>query len=121
MSLDYIPAAPITRQECHASDSNRVLEFAGTRGRRGIRATADPSARAEIRQNACSDCDPLAPRLWSGGDPEIRSTPARIRENFDVFDFRLDKDELGEIAKLDAGKRLGPDPDVPRTTFPTKD
>ncbi|MCW2486346.1 2,5-didehydrogluconate reductase DkgA [Candidatus Symbiopectobacterium sp. NZEC127] len=48
-------------------------------------------------------------------------TPTRIRENFDVFDFRLDKDELGEIAKLDAGKRLGPDPDVPRTTFPTKD
>ncbi|MEO3286196.1 hypothetical protein ABHD38_19715, partial [Enterobacter cloacae] len=23
----------------------------------------------------------------------------------------LDKDELGEIAKLDQGKRLGPDPD----------
>ncbi|MCL2892815.1 2,5-didehydrogluconate reductase DkgA [Brenneria tiliae] len=40
-------------------------------------------------------------------------TPARIRENFDVFDFRLDKDELGEIAKLDSGKRLGPDPDTP--------
>ncbi|MEC5342545.1 2,5-didehydrogluconate reductase DkgA [Brenneria populi] len=38
-------------------------------------------------------------------------TPSRIRENFDVFDFRLDKDELGEIAKLDCGKRLGPDPD----------
>ncbi|MBJ7222438.1 MULTISPECIES: 2,5-didehydrogluconate reductase DkgA [unclassified Brenneria] len=39
-------------------------------------------------------------------------TPARIRENFDVFDFRLDKDELGEITKLDNGKRLGPDPDT---------
>ncbi|QTF10246.1 2,5-didehydrogluconate reductase DkgA [Brenneria izadpanahii] len=38
-------------------------------------------------------------------------TPSRIRENFNVFDFRLDKDELGEIAKLDSGKRLGPDPD----------
>lgn len=38
-------------------------------------------------------------------------TPARIVENFNVWDFRLDKDELGEIAKLDAGKRLGPDPD----------
>lgn len=41
-------------------------------------------------------------------------TPSRIRENFDVFDFRLDKDELGEIATLDSGKRLGPDPDLPR-------
>ena len=38
-------------------------------------------------------------------------TPARIAENFDVWDFRLDKDELGDIAKLDQGKRLGPDPD----------
>ncbi|GKW25554.1 2,5-didehydrogluconate reductase DkgA [Pectobacterium polonicum] len=41
-------------------------------------------------------------------------TPARIKENFEVFDFRLDKDELGEIAKLDSGKRLGSDPDEPR-------
>ena len=38
-------------------------------------------------------------------------TPSRITENFDVWDFRLDKDELSEIAKLDQGKRLGPDPD----------
>ncbi|EOC0864322.1 2,5-didehydrogluconate reductase DkgA [Cronobacter muytjensii] len=38
-------------------------------------------------------------------------TPSRIAENFDVWDFRLDKDELSEIAKLDQGKRLGPDPD----------
>lgn len=39
-------------------------------------------------------------------------TPSRIRENFEVFDFKLDKDELGEIAKLDVGNRLGPDPDT---------
>ncbi|MNL82647.1 2,5-diketo-D-gluconic acid reductase A [compost metagenome] len=38
-------------------------------------------------------------------------TPSRIAENFDVWDFRLDKEELSEIAKLDQGKRLGPDPD----------
>ncbi|CAG73268.1 2,5-diketo-D-gluconic acid reductase A [Pectobacterium atrosepticum SCRI1043] len=41
-------------------------------------------------------------------------TPARIKENFEVFDFRLDKDELSEITKLDCGKRLGSDPDEPR-------
>ncbi|EOV0789675.1 2,5-didehydrogluconate reductase DkgA [Yersinia enterocolitica] len=39
-------------------------------------------------------------------------TPARIRENFEVFDFKLHKDELTAISKLDSGKRLGPDPDV---------
>jgi len=38
-------------------------------------------------------------------------TPARIRENFEVFDFKLDKDELSEIATLDVGNRLGPDPE----------
>ncbi len=39
-------------------------------------------------------------------------TPARIRENFNVLDFRLDKDELGKIATLDISKRLGPDPET---------
>jgi 2,5-diketo-D-gluconate reductase A len=39
-------------------------------------------------------------------------TPSRIADNFNVWDFRLDKDELGDIAQLDSGKRLGPDPDT---------
>lgn len=42
-------------------------------------------------------------------------TPARIRENFEVFDFKLHKDELTAISKLDSGKRLGPDPDAIRS------
>jgi 2,5-diketo-D-gluconate reductase A len=37
-------------------------------------------------------------------------TPARIRENLDVFDFALDDDDLTEIATLDSGRRTGPDP-----------
>ncbi len=39
-------------------------------------------------------------------------TPARIEENFKVFDFRLEKSEISEIAKLDKGERLGPDPET---------
>ena len=38
--------------------------------------------------------------------------PARIEENFKVLDFRLDKHEVSDIAKLDSGNRLGPDPET---------
>ncbi|MEP7185953.1 MAG: aldo/keto reductase [Rhodanobacter sp.] len=38
-------------------------------------------------------------------------TPSRIRENFDVFHFTLDADQMKQLAGLDAGNRMGPDPD----------
>ncbi|WP_158784491.1 2,5-didehydrogluconate reductase DkgA [Pantoea sp. BAV 3049] len=38
-------------------------------------------------------------------------TPSRIQENFEVFDFRLEKPEISDIATLDIGNRLGPNPD----------
>jgi 2,5-diketo-D-gluconate reductase A len=38
--------------------------------------------------------------------------PARIAENFDVFDFELTADEIDRIDALDTGVRSGPDPDV---------
>ncbi|MEU6812935.1 aldo/keto reductase [Streptomyces sp. NPDC046831] len=39
-------------------------------------------------------------------------TPARIRENLDVFGFTLSDDEMAAIAALDRGLRTGPDPDT---------
>jgi 2,5-diketo-D-gluconate reductase A len=37
-------------------------------------------------------------------------TPQRIRENFDLFDFELSKQEMEAFAGLDRGERIGPDP-----------
>jgi len=36
---------------------------------------------------------------------------ARVQQNRDIFAFGLDQDEMRAIANLDAGKRVGPDPD----------
>jgi len=42
------------------------------------------------------------------------STPARIRENFEIFDFTLDDAQMAALTGLDRGDdgRRGPDPDV---------
>jgi len=39
-------------------------------------------------------------------------TPDRIRENFDVFGFELSAEQMDAIAALDAGTRIGPDPET---------
>lgn len=37
-------------------------------------------------------------------------TPARIHENFEIFDILLSPDEIAAITGLDKGERVGPDP-----------
>jgi 2,5-diketo-D-gluconate reductase A len=39
-------------------------------------------------------------------------TAERIEENFDIFDFELTPEEMERIESLDAGERIGPDPDT---------
>ena len=56
--------------------------------------------------------------LQQGRSAIPKSTnPARIAENFDVFDFELTADESARIDGLDRGVRNGPDPDVARPAF----
>ena len=38
--------------------------------------------------------------------------PARIAENFDVFDFDLSADQMSAIDGLDTNQRGGPEPDA---------
>ncbi|MFF4190364.1 aldo/keto reductase [Nonomuraea sp. NPDC001831] len=38
-------------------------------------------------------------------------TPSRIEENIDVFDFILDTEDMAAIGAMNAGRRIGPDPD----------
>ena len=53
--------------------------------------------------------------LQQGRSAIPKSTnPARITENFNVFDFELSADELAALDALDTGVRNGPDPDVAR-------
>ena len=53
--------------------------------------------------------------LQQGRSAIPKSTnPARIAENFDVFDFELGADEVAAIDALDTGVRNGPDPDEAR-------
>ncbi len=39
-------------------------------------------------------------------------TPARIKENIDIFDFALTAEDVAAISALNRNERTGPDPDT---------
>jgi len=39
------------------------------------------------------------------------SSVERLKQNFDLFDFELSDADMGAISALDAGRRIGADPD----------
>jgi diketogulonate reductase-like aldo/keto reductase len=76
---------------------------------------ADPTIRAiAVRIGKSPAQVVLRWHLQRGSAPIPKSvTPARIRENLDVFDFALGEEDMIAISSVGSGNdRLGPDPDT---------
>lgn len=73
----------------------------------------DPTLREIARQYGKSAAQVMLRwHLQEGRSAIPKSTkPARIAENFDVFDFELSDEQMAAIDALDTGVRGGPDPD----------
>ena len=73
----------------------------------------DPTLREIARQHGKSAAQVMLRwHLQEGRSAIPKSTkPARIAENFDVFDFELTREQLAAIDSLDTGVRGGPEPD----------
>jgi diketogulonate reductase-like aldo/keto reductase len=76
-------------------------------------AFEDPTLLEIARQHGKSAAQVMLRwQLQEGRSAIPKSTkPARIAENFDVFDFELSSEQIAAIDALDTGVRGGPDPD----------
>jgi diketogulonate reductase-like aldo/keto reductase len=77
------------------------------------RSFDDPTLLAIARQYGKSAAQVMLRWHLQEGRSAIPKSvkPARIAENFDVFDFELTREQLAAIDALDTGIRGGPDPD----------
>jgi diketogulonate reductase-like aldo/keto reductase len=83
--------------------------------RGGDKSTFDDPTLVEIagRHDKSAAQVMLRWHLQEGRSAIPKSTkPARIAENFDVFDFELGDDEIAAIDALDTGVRGGPEPET---------
>jgi diketogulonate reductase-like aldo/keto reductase len=82
--------------------------------RGGEKRTFDDPTLAEIARQYRRSAAQVMLRwhLQEGRSAIPKSTkPARIAENFDVFEFELSRDQIAAIDALDTGVRGGPEPD----------
>lgn len=82
--------------------------------RGGSKSTFDDPTLGEIARRHGKSAAQVMLRwhLQEGRSAIPKSTkPARIAENFDVFDFELSREEIAAIDGLDTGVRGGPDPE----------
>jgi diketogulonate reductase-like aldo/keto reductase len=107
-----------TLQRLHAE--HRILTQAWspiggiTSYRGGEKRTFDDSTLLEIARLHGKSAAQVMLRwhLQEGRSAIPKSTkPARIAENFDIFDFELSADQIAAIDALDTGVRGGPDPE----------
>ena len=116
-----VSSRPSTRSSCTPTSSRRAarlprgqrdphrgLEPARLRWRRPRRRRG-PRHRREARRDTGPGDPALAPQLGNVVIPKS-VTPSRIAENFDLFGFELDGDDLAAFAPLDRSERTGPDP-----------
>ena len=85
------------------------------RGAEGTRSTFDDTTIAAIAEQYGKSPAQVMLRwhLQRGRSAIPKSTkPARIAENFDVFDFDLTPHQLDDIDRLDKGVRGGPEPEA---------
>jgi 2,5-diketo-D-gluconate reductase A len=77
------------------------------------RATEDPTINTIARKYGKSAAHVVIRWHMQLGNVVIPKsvTPQRIRDNFNVFDFTLDGDDMARIGSLDTSERTGRDPD----------